>query len=193
MAFHIYSGNEHARHLQESGITISDTKNTGINRVFIVVVIIDGVFIEMRADQCIVTEHFIVYRMFGFRINVVSVGGSFVSFLVDTLIHLTFYTAPFGWTEILNTYDDRRSTCKGKTHFEGIDIGNRMLYIGQFFFGTIRLKARDLIQDFFIYTKRDSSIESSLEESFTRHRNNFKIRPKVSIAFAFSLQSLRGT
>lgn len=110
MAFHIYSGDEHARHLHQSGITISDAKDTGVNRVFIVIVIIDRVFIEMRTDQCIVTEHFIVYRMFGFRIDVVSVGGSLVSFLIDTLIHLTFNTAPFGWTKILNTYDHRQRT-----------------------------------------------------------------------------------
>jgi hypothetical protein len=47
-----------------SGLTVGDVEDTWIDRFFVVVVIVDGVFVEMRADERVVAEHFVVHRVF---------------------------------------------------------------------------------------------------------------------------------
>lgn len=91
--------------------TVSDMKQTGIDRFLVVVVVIDRVFIEVRADQRVVTEHFVMNGVLGVRVDVVRIRGSFVALLIDALIHLTFDSTPFCRAQILNDSRPTDESC----------------------------------------------------------------------------------
>ena len=91
-----------SREDQSESRTGGDVKDTWIDRFFVVVVIVDGVFVEMRADERVVAEHFVVHRVFVVRIDVERVRRFLIADLIDALIHLTLDSAPFGWSEILD-------------------------------------------------------------------------------------------
>ena len=102
---------------RSSTLTVGDVKNRRIDGVFVVVVIIDGVFVEMRTDQRIVTEHFVVNRVFVLSVHVECVGGFLVPLLIDRLVHLTFDAAPFRRAHVLKTSIELRTRGR-KTDFE---------------------------------------------------------------------------
>ena len=84
------------------GLTVSDVKDTWIDRFLVVVVVVDGVFVEMRADERVVTEHFVVHWVLVVSIDVERVRRFLIADLIDALVHLAFHSAPFGRAEILD-------------------------------------------------------------------------------------------
>ena len=88
------------------GLTVGDVEDAWIDRFFVVVVVVDGVLVEMRADERVVAEHFVVHRVLVVSVDVERVRRFLITDLIDALVHLAFHATPFGWTEILDSGED---------------------------------------------------------------------------------------
>ena len=96
--------------------------------------------------------------MLRLRVDVERVRRSFIALLIDLLVHLTFDTSPFSWTQILKVALARLcGDLAAVLYFERIDVGHRVLNIDEFLRRARRLEARQLIQHLLVYRSERTS------------------------------------